>query len=45
MLAASKMWLKIVLILSLTEFCWLAKLDYEYEEINLHCSFEKMNEG
>lgn len=39
------MWMKIFIVLCLTMLCEPFKEDYEYEELNLLCNFEQMNEG
>jgi hypothetical protein len=38
------MWLKFFWLLALMEFIATQKMDYEYEELDLECSFEFMNE-
>lgn len=39
------MWLKIFFVLFLANYGEAFKEDYEYEELNLLCTFEQMDEG
>jgi hypothetical protein len=41
--APSEMWLEVLVVLTLSNLCALQKEDYEYEELQLKCSFEQLN--
>lgn len=43
-LVACRMWQRVVFVLLLLKSCDSAKIDYEFEELRLHCVFDQLND-